>query len=214
MRLLVCLILASLALPVATASAKKPIDPRVDSGVVFTTVSKPVEVTPAEVAAAAATSPDGQNKTSVMTASPSCTVDEYGNCISDTSESWEEEADWADGTLGYYDYSAKHCFFATAEASWGTWPYQQTLSNDTYWCSMYYQYVSYRFTHIRLGSSLCTKSGAFSYRIGGGIGQSLVWVRAGGSFSCGIPYIGGYNRDHLLDSVWQANGNVYISGTS
>jgi len=203
--------MASLVLPAAAASAKKPIDPRIDSGLI-TTVSKPVEVSPAQVRAAVDAVKQDAGASTISKVP--CAVDEYGNCLADTSDFYEEESDGADGTLGYYDYSAKHCFFATAESQWGVYPYQQNLSNDTYWCSMYYEYVSYRFTHIRLGSSMCSKSGAFSYRIGGGVGTNLVWVRAGGSWSCGIPHIGGWNVDRLLDSVWQANGNVYISGAS
>src|SRR5947208_1063457 len=91
---------------------------------------------------------------------------------------------------------------AAAPVSWN--------SNDTYWCSMYGTYVSYRSSHVRLGKTVCNAGGANNQHIGGGIGQWYIQTRSSGTFSCGLPYIGGINIDRWMDTLWRADGAAYF----
>jgi hypothetical protein len=138
-----------------------------------------------------------------------------GECSQDGSlDYYDVEDDGADGTLGYYDYSAKHCWFWTLWVEWGVFPYQNRISNDTYWCSMYGTYVSYRSSHVRLGKTVCNAGGANNQHIGGGIGQWYIQTRSSGTFSCGLPYIGGINVDRWMDTLWRADGAAYFTSYS
>ncbi|HYX89362.1 MAG TPA: hypothetical protein VE753_08335 [Gaiellaceae bacterium] len=75
---------------------------------------------------------------------------------------------------------------------WGTWPYQQRVTEDRYWCAYSWggtQY--YRSSTVRLGSTLCSHNSGWQERISGGNGYTWTVVRTGGSFSCAttIPWI-------------------------
>lgn len=122
-------------------------------------------------------------------------------------EAWDTESDGADGTLGWYDYSAKHCWFWTLAVQWSVWPLQGRISQDTTWCSMYYRYMSYRSTHLRLGSTLCGKGNAQVYKIMGGIGDWYTDVRGAGTFWCPIKYVSP-QFDEWVDGRYTAGGGA------
>lgn len=223
--MLVALIALMVGVPTATASkTPKPVDLNAitHSTGVTVTVSKPIEVSPAEAEAAMQPGWDGGRPSVKLfgtlsgaspggSSAPMCAVDENGNCMADTSEYWDSDDDGTDGTLGYYDYGNKHCWFNTAAMEAGEFPWQQRVSNDTLWCSMFYAYVSSRVTHVRLGTTFCGKSDAYNQLIGGGRGSNLYWLRSGGSFTCPVTRLGPFHHDHWMDSAWDAVGRFWIT---
>lgn len=75
---------------------------------------------------------------------------------------------------------------------WGTWPYQQRVTEERYWCATGYGGAqTYRVSHVRGGTTLCDWSNAYGYRIDGGNGYTWTTVRSGAHFDCptSIPYI-------------------------
>lgn len=82
-----------------------------------------------------------------------------------------------------------NCYARTITGTWGTWPYQQSVHDYTYWCAT--AVITYRTTHVQLETTLCSGSGAYAFRYAGGLGYPDVIVQAGGDFSCptAIPWI-------------------------
>jgi hypothetical protein len=221
MKVLVITLAALLCTATSAAAAPAPMLSSLNEVRLGPSAKDAISVSPA-VAQAASQRPGALTEGSALTnvASPiGSPVPSYvcgdGECSQDGSlDYYDVEDDRADGTLGYYDYSAKRCWFWTLWVEWGVFPYQNRISNDTYWCSMYGSYVSYRSSHVRLGKSVCTAGGANNQHIGGGIGQWYMQTRSSGTFSCGLPYIGGVNIDRWMDTLWRADGAAYFTGYS
>lgn len=74
------------------------------------------------------------------------------------------------------------------DSEWGTWPYQQRVSESRYWCATNIGgYQNYRVSHVFLHSAACDTSGAYGYLVGGGNGYTWSTVRSGGHFHCQTP---------------------------
>jgi hypothetical protein len=101
------------------------------------------------------------------------------------------------------------CWFTTIWGEWGIYPYQQRVNANTYWCARNGT-LTYRSTNTTLGSSLCIHKDAYDFRVAGGVGTPYVIVQAGGSYSCGIPWIGGYNTDRWLRAAHTADGDAWL----
>jgi hypothetical protein len=111
------------------------------------------------------------------------------------------------------DTTGSTCWFASVWGEWGIYPYQQRVTDNTYWCGRG-GILTYRDTYATLGSSLCTHDNGYDFRIGGAVGNFYVLLQVGGSFSCGLPWIGGYNTDRWLRTIHTAYGDAYISDHS
>jgi hypothetical protein len=73
----------------------------------------------------------------------------------------------------------------------GTWPYQQRVTEQRYQCAYYGKWMYYRVTHVLLGTTLCSGSGAYAFIYSGGNFYTWAEVQAGGNFSCptNLPYV-------------------------
>ena len=183
---------ALLIAPTAIAAKNPPLD--VSS---FTSGQPPVQVvTPAEALAAASKPGAG------VEVLPGITPQEATGAQPSPGKSIETETEGGDTT-------GSTCWFATIWGQWGTYPYQQRVTDNTYWCARAGT-LTYRDTYPTLGSSLCTHGSGYDFRIGGGVGTPSVLLQVGGSFSCGLPWIGGYNTDRWLRTNHTAYGEAYI----
>ena len=95
-------------------------------------------------------------------------------------------------STGSPDVPAQVCWNNTGLwFSWGTWPYQQRVNENRYWCATGYGgSQTYRTSHVTLGGgggSLCDHSGAYGFRTTGGNGYTWTTVRSGGHFACPTP---------------------------
>ena len=95
--------------------------------------------------------------------------------------------------------AATGCASVTSHVSWGTWPYQRVLYENTYWCAVYGGYVTSFSTTVTTDQTLCSRQNADHFTYSGGVGYSWVTVQANATWSCPIigfiPYsVGGWVR--------------------
>jgi hypothetical protein len=111
--------------------------------------------------------------------------------------------------------AAESCWEHSPWTQWGTWPYQQRVTDHTYWCAVYGRYITYRAQHVLLGTSLCSHSSPYGFRISGGVNHSWVETQAGGSFSCPttIPWFT-LHYDRWFRVARNAWGNWAYTGNS
>jgi len=82
--------------------------------------------------------------------------------------------------------------WATADwHEWGTWPYQQRLTDTTYWCAVLAKRITYRSTSVTGSGTLCATNWTSSALISGGIGYPWFTMRSSAGFACPtvIPWI-------------------------
>lgn len=98
------------------------------------------------------------------------------------------------------------CFSGSVSAKWGTWPYDQHVTDHTYWCAVYGGYITYRSTYVTHSGSLCSGSGDYSFRINGGVNYQYVYYESGAYFNCPttIPWVNVNRHDwlHILVDAW------------
>ena len=87
--------------------------------------------------------------------------------------------------------AAQTCWSGQESVSWGIWPYNQVVYDNTYWCAYIGGAITYRSTNVTHGSALCNGSGDYTFRISGGAGYAYVAYQVGAYFSCqtDIPWI-------------------------
>jgi hypothetical protein len=108
--------------------------------------------------------------------------------------------------------SAAYCWFAAPKVTWGLWPYQQNVVQNTTWCAYYNSYIYYRSTNMTLNSNLstlCSAHDPYQFRTSGGTYYWWVDVEGGGYFDCptAIPWVTIHRNDY---AIWEytAVGNV------
>ena len=91
---------------------------------------------------------------------------------------------------------------------WGLWPYDQNISDTTYWCAIYGVSITYRTTTVTASGTLCGTSWTSAALISGGIGYNWFTMRASAGWSCpsDIPWIT-WHPSHYLDTSHNAWGN-------
>jgi len=91
---------------------------------------------------------------------------------------------------------------------WGLWPYDQNITDTTYWCAIYGSSITFRTTTVTATGTLCGTSWTASALISGGIGYSWFTMRASAGWSCpsDIPWIT-WHPSHYLDTAHNAWGN-------
>ena len=69
---------------------------------------------------------------------------------------------------------------------WGTWPYEQKITDTTYWCAVYDNHITYRTSTTTASGTLCGVNWRAGALIGGGIGKGFTYFtnRASAGFSC------------------------------
>jgi hypothetical protein len=100
-------------------------------------------------------------------------------------------------------------------AQWGTWPYQQKVSDDVSWCAAYGDHITSWSSHVSLNTYFCDSSGPYGYKQAGGVGSGVVRLRAGGYFGCPttVPWVTlHYNR--WFDTSFYTRGSAAIVATS
>ena len=93
------------------------------------------------------------------------------------------------------------CWASQAWHQWGTWPYQQRITDSTYWCAVFDKHITYRTSTTTASGLLCGVSWRASALIGGGIGPGFTYFinRASANFTCqtAIPWIAIHTTHHL-----------------
>lgn len=83
---------------------------------------------------------------------------------------------------------------------WGTWPYQQRITDTTYWCAIYGSHITYRTSTTTASGTLCAISWRAGALIAGGVGPGYHYFthRASGGFACPtiIPWITIHTSHH------------------
>jgi hypothetical protein len=80
------------------------------------------------------------------------------------------------------EYTA--CSANAAWHEWGTWPYEQRITDTTYWCAVYGGHITYRSSSVNGSGTLCGTGWTSSQLISGGIGYSWFVLRSSAGFSC------------------------------
>jgi hypothetical protein len=98
--------------------------------------------------------------------------------------------------------------------TWGTWPYDQWITDTTYWCAVYGDHITYRSSSVGAGGTLCGTNSMGNALISGGIGYSWFVIRSSAVYSCPtvIPWIT-LHPSHYIDISRNAWGNSAIVGT-
>jgi hypothetical protein len=85
------------------------------------------------------------------------------------------------------------CWANAAWSQWGTWPYQQRVTDTTYWCAVFGSHITYRTSTTTASGTLCGVSWRAGALIGGGVGKGFTYFthRASAGFSCPtvIPWV-------------------------
>jgi hypothetical protein len=99
---------------------------------------------------------------------------------------------------------------------WGTWPYQQRITDTTYWCAVYNNHITYRTSTTTASGTLCGVDWRASQLIGGGVGRGFTYftIRASAGFSCqtDIPWIS-IHKTHHEDVKRNDRGVTTVVGT-
>ena len=91
------------------------------------------------------------------------------------------------------------CWADAAWHQWGTWPYEQRITDTTYWCAVLGVRITYRTSSVTVGGTLCGYSWRTNQLIGGGVGFPFFTMRSSAGFSCPtvIPWITLHPSHHL-----------------
>lgn len=92
------------------------------------------------------------------------------------------------------------CWANAAWHQWGTWPYQQRITDTTYWCAVYASHITYRTSTTTASGTLCGVSWRAKGLIAGGVGPGFTYFtnRSSAGFSCPtvIPWITIHTTHH------------------
>ncbi len=83
------------------------------------------------------------------------------------------------------------CAANAAWHEWGTWPYQQRVTDTTYWCMVLGDHITYTSSSVTATGTICGTSWTNSQLISGGIGYSWFVMRSSAGWSCAtvIPWV-------------------------
>ena len=111
--------------------------------------------------------------------------------------------------------AAVGCSANRAYRTWGTWPYEQQLSDTTYWCAVYGDHITYSTSTVNATGTLCNTGWTSSQVISGGIGYSWFVVRSSAGWSCPtvVPWLN-LHPSHYMDYSRNAWGNTEYVGSS
>jgi hypothetical protein len=111
--------------------------------------------------------------------------------------------------------AATACSANSMWTEWGTWPYQQRITDTTYWCAVYGDHITYISSTTNGTGTLCSTGWTSTQVVSGGINYSWFVNRASAGFSCptAIPYIS-LHPSHSQDTSRNAWGSTALVGTS
>jgi hypothetical protein len=118
----------------------------------------------------------------------------------------------ATGTASPTAEQTTACSANTAWRTWGTWPYEQKLSDTTYWCAVYGSRITYYTSTVNATGTICGSSWTSSQLISGGIGYSWFVLRSSGGWSCptAVPWLS-LHPSHYIDisrNAWGSTAEV------
>jgi hypothetical protein len=92
------------------------------------------------------------------------------------------------------------CWASSMWHQWGIWPYQQRVTDTTYWCAVYNNHITYRTSTTTASGTLCGVNWRAGALIGGGVGRGFTYFtnRASAGFACQttIPWITIHTSHH------------------
>jgi hypothetical protein len=92
------------------------------------------------------------------------------------------------------------CWASEAWHRWGTWPYEQKISDTTYWCAVPGKHITYRTATTTASGTLCGTSWRAMALVGGGVGYGFAYFinRASAGFSCQtvVPWVTIHTSHH------------------
>ncbi len=105
------------------------------------------------------------------------------------------------------------CWTNAVWGRWGIWPYDQKVTDTTYWCGHFGGKVTYRTTTATAGGTFCGVSWRASGLISGGIGYPNFTVQSSAGFACptDIPWIT-IHTSHHIDVMRDTRGVATIVG--
>ena len=83
------------------------------------------------------------------------------------------------------------CAASAAWHEWGTWPYQQRITDTTYWCMVVGDHITYTSSSVTATGTICGTGWTTSQLISGGIGYSWFVMRSSAGWSCAtvVPWV-------------------------
>jgi hypothetical protein len=104
------------------------------------------------------------------------------------------------GPSGTLSPSRPTCWSNYMWHQWGTWPYQQRITDTTYWCAVYDSHITFRTSTTTASGLLCGVDWRTGMLIAGGVGKGFTSFtrRASAGFSCqtDIPWIAIHTAHH------------------
>jgi hypothetical protein len=92
------------------------------------------------------------------------------------------------------------CWANSAWRQWGIWPYQQRITDTTYWCAVFNSHITYRTSTTTASGTLCGVNWRAGSLIAGGVGRGFTYFtsRASAGFSCqtAIPWVALHTSHH------------------
>ena len=106
------------------------------------------------------------------------------------------------------------CWANSAWHQWGTWPYQQRVTNTAYWCAVYGSHITYRSASTTTSGTLCETNWRQTQLIGGGVGKGFTYftLRSSAGFSCPtvIPWITIHTSHHVDVKRTDRGGTSFV----
>lgn len=104
------------------------------------------------------------------------------------------------------------CSANAAWHEWGTWPYQQRITDTTYWCAVYGDHITYTSSTATGSGTLCGTDWANSQLVSGGIGYSWFVTRSSAGWACPtvIPWVVLHPSHHedVSRNAWGSTAEV------
>ena len=92
------------------------------------------------------------------------------------------------------------CWANAAWWQWGTWPYQQRVTDTTYWCAVFGSHITFRTSTTQASGTLCGVQWRTMGLIAGGVGRLFPSFtnRASAGFACEtvLPWITLHTTHH------------------
>lgn len=87
--------------------------------------------------------------------------------------------------------SSVGCAANAAWHEWGTWPYEQRITDTTYWCMVVGDHITYTSSSVTATGTICGMNWTNSQLISGGIGYSWFVMRSSAGWACStvIPWV-------------------------
>jgi hypothetical protein len=92
---------------------------------------------------------------------------------------------------------------------WGTWPYDQSVWDHTFYCAVTGDYITYRSTTVTADGTVCGVESKDNWLVSGGIGYFWMVVHAEARFACPtvVPWFSLHPTD-WLETAYNAWGNA------